>query len=155
MTSTRSRLLLIDQKSSETGRGHIEADSVSSRVGSGQGLGRVGDGPGSRWGRLRVKSGRVESGSGSSRRRIGVVLGPTPFQVGWGRVRVWMESGTGRGRVWVPVVSDQSRRCFYLLGVTSFQHEGGPHIEGPPQNQCKCLSLRVKSQREAESMAIH
>ena len=32
---------------------------------------------------------------------------------------------------------------------------GGPHIEGPPQNQCKCLSLRVKSQREAESMAIH
>ena len=49
MTSTRSRLLLIDQKSSGTVRGHIGADSVSSRVGSGQvwvewgtGRGRIG-----------------------------------------------------------------------------------------------------------------
>ena len=89
MTSTRSRLLLIDQKSSGTVRGHIGADSVSSRVGSGQvwgewgtgrgrigvdsvssrvgsgqGLDGVGDGWRSHWGGLRVKSGRVEMGSG-------------------------------------------------------------------------------------------
>ena len=111
------------QVESGVGWGRVGVDSVSSSVRSGRGLGRVGDGSGSCWGRLRVKSGRVESGSGSSRGRIGVVLGPTPFQVGWGRVRVWMESGTGRGHVWVPVISDQSRRCYYLFGVTSFQHE--------------------------------
>ena len=105
MTSTRSRLLLIDQKSSGTVRGHIGADSVSSRVGSGQGLGRVGDGPGSRWGRLRVKSGRVESGSGSSRGRVGVVWGLSPCQVWPGGVEVWVESGTGRDRVGADSVS--------------------------------------------------
>ena len=98
--------------------------SVSSRAGSGWGLGRVGDGGGSGWGGLRVKSARVGLGSGSSRGQGGVVLGSTPCQVGWGRVR----SGSSRGRVGV------------LLGSKSMQVP---------------VSLRVKSQREAESMAIH
>ena len=71
-----------------------------------------------------VKSGRVESVYGSSRGRFGVVLGSTPCQVGWGRVR----SGSSRGRVGV------------LLGSKPMQVP---------------VSLRVKSQREAESMAIH
>ena len=165
-----------------------------------------------------VKSGRVESGAGSSRGWVGVVLGSTPCQVGPGRVGIWVESGTGGGRIgvvsvssragsgrglgrvgdgWGRVgdgsdcnalltgvtgvlhvddmagmrkfahrlavaddgsqwsteilgvdeayqvlepdvsrpgdVSDQSRHGFYLLRVTSFQHEGGSHVEGPPQ----------------------
>ena len=36
---------------------------------------------------------------------VGVVVGSTPCQVGWGRVFVWVESGTGRGRVGVDSVS--------------------------------------------------
>ena len=70
---------------------------MSSRVGSGRCLGRVGDGLGSYGGCLRVKSGRVGLGSGSSRGRVGVVWGLFPCQVGPGRVGVWVESGTGVG----------------------------------------------------------
>ena len=35
-------------------------------------------------------------------------MGPTPCQVGRGRVRVWVESGTGRGRVGVDSVSSRA-----------------------------------------------
>ena len=62
-------------------------------------MGRVGDGSGSYWGRLRVKSDQVESGTGRGRD------GSTPCQVGPGRVGVWIESGMGRGRVGVDSMS--------------------------------------------------
>ena len=39
---------------------------------------------------------------------VGVVVGSTPCQVGWGRVGVWVESGTGRGRVGVDSVSSRA-----------------------------------------------
>ena len=99
--------------------------SLCGVVVSGRGLGRVGDGWGSHWGCLRVKSGRVGLGSVSSRGRVGIVWGlspnPSPIrlgcrldtrhqpnrgwvgvllgsilrEVGWGRVG----SGSSRGRV--------------------------------------------------------
>ena len=59
---------------------------------------------GSFWGRRRVMRGRVGSGSGSCPRRVGVVLGSIPCQVGPCRVGVWVESGTGRGRIRVDSV---------------------------------------------------
>ena len=36
------------------------------------------------------------------------MVGSAPSQVGWGRVRVWVESGTGRGRVGVDSVSSRA-----------------------------------------------
>ena len=64
-----------------------------------------------------VKSGRVESVYGSSRGRVGVVLGSTPCQVGWGRVGVWVELGTSRGRVGVDSVSSRPGSSRGLGGV--------------------------------------
>ena len=60
------------------GRGRIGVDSVSSWVGLGRGLARVGDESRSCCGRLRVKSCGVGSGSGTSRGRVGVGVGSTP-----------------------------------------------------------------------------
>ena len=127
----------IDHKKSGTGRSRIGADSVLSRVGSGRGLGRVGDGSGSCWGRLRVKSVRLESGSGSSRGRVGVVLKLTPCEVGPGRVGVWVESGTGRGRVGVDSRSSRVGKGLGLgrVGVRSTTHTSHttiPHTNTPP-----------------------
>ena len=82
---------------SGTGRGRVGVDSVSNRPGSSRGMGGVGNGSGSYWGRLRFKPGRFESGSGSSRGRVGAGSGSTPCEVRWGRNGVWVESGTGRG----------------------------------------------------------
>ena len=125
----------------ESGRGRVGSgsnlvvvDSVSSRAGSSRGLGRVGDGSGSYWCRLRVKPGRVGDGvwvesltgrgrvgvdsvssrpvssrvgpgRGPSRGRVGVGVGSAPCQVGPGRDGICVESGTGLGRVGVRSVS--------------------------------------------------
>ena len=47
-------------------------------------------------------------GSGSSRGRVGVVWGLSPCQVWPGRVGVWVESGTGGGRIGVDSVSSRA-----------------------------------------------
>ena len=39
---------------------------------------------------------------------VGVVVGSTPCQVGWGRVGAWVESGTGWGRMGVVSVSSRA-----------------------------------------------
>ena len=107
---------------------------MSSRTGSGWGLGRVGDGWGSHWGCFRVKSGRVGLGSGSSRGRVGVVLGSPPRQVSWGRVgvRVGDRSGSGWGRLLVKSDGVESRsgssrgRVWVVLGSDPFLKQFRP-----------------------------
>ena len=50
----------------------------------------------------------VDSVPGSSRGRVGVALGLSPCQVWPGRVGVWVESGTGGGRIGVVSVSSRA-----------------------------------------------
>ena len=126
---------------SGTGRGRVGVDSVSSRAGSSRGLGRVGDGSGSYWGRLRFKSGGVGSGSGWSRGRAGVVFGCQTLATNHGDVSIC--SGSLRFNMKVaPMLKDHLsfNACASIhceLKVTcSVCVYGRPHIEGPPQHQC-------------------
>ena len=138
---------------------------MSSWVGSGRGLDRVGDGSGSYWGRLRVELGGVGSGCESSGGRIGVVLGSTPCQVGWGRVRVWVESRMGRvvlgstlyqvgwGQVEVWVESGTGR-----VGVGSTECQVGCTMAAPDTNFCAwritCLPIHDKTASLSEFIRI-
>ena len=102
---------------------------MSCWVGSGRGLGLVGDGSGPCYGRLRVKLGGVGSGSGSSRGRVGVVLGSTPCRVGWGRVGVWVESGTSRGRVGAKESQPRIRCDLFVDSLVAVLNQcRGPHM---------------------------
>ena len=104
----------------------LGVDSMSSWVGSGRGLGRVGDESGSCWGRLRVKSARVESGSGWSRGWVGVLLGSILVKSGG----VGSGSGSGRGRVGI------------VLGVQAFPNRSADWDRTEKVSTCEVFSGR-------------
>ena len=79
-------------------------------------------------------------------------MGSTPCQVGPGRVGVWVESGTGRGRIGVNSVSSRvgSARGPGRVGDGAGSCWGQPQYDPDPSHK-GCIELAMASRKKAQS----